>query len=492
MSGTASVDANDGSAVPSVILSAIHRRPRRMIRDGLRFCALEALVVGGMFAVTEAWLVPLLQTWLGAATAVIGLLTIIPQVAGIGLGPWSRAIIDWCGGNRQTALIMASVQVLCLLGLSVPLHAQSQSWAVPLAVTLIVVFGIVGVINAPAWIAWMGGLIPRPVMGRFTGWRNRLFHSSRLACAAAFAGIIHLLPLHESPWGLQLLLLLAAASRIASLAMLIRQPVPPNRPAMHGSVSQQRAIEQGGLWGFVRTMPRTVLGRSTMVWALLHLGVMIAGPFFASYMLSPVLGGGLGLGEQPFLFTALIYNSTIARLVTYPAAGRLVDLHGPAAVLRIAVVMIMLIPIGWVATSTLWIIMIFEVLSGIAWGLAESAVGPLLFSCDHDPQRRAQLVGWHQSVVLTCVVLGSGIGTLLVSAPWLPVLTGSSFHTLFLISMLARIPAVILAIRLLPRLRDLPQDLEGHGQLWRLIPGAGVTLTVGRGLGGVFRRTEGE
>lgn len=474
------------------VLRAVDRRPPRMIRDGLRFCGLEALVVGGMFAVTEAWLVPLLQTWLGAAAAVIGLLTVIPQLAGIGLGPWSKGIIALCGGNRLTAIIAAIVQVGCLVGLSVPLHAHAQPWAVPLAATLIILFGLVGVIAAPAWIAWMGGLIPRPLMGRFTGLRNRLFHSSRLACAAAFAGIIYLLPLKDGPWGLQLLLLLAAASRMTSLVMLCRQPEPPERPFLRGAISQQHVIEAGGLRGFICNMPRSLLGRWTLVWGLLHLGVMIAGPFFASYMLTPLVGGGLGLGDHPFLFTALIYISTVSRLITYPAAGKLVDLHGPAAVLRVAVVLITLIPIGWVMSSSLWVLMCFEVLSGIAWGLAESAVGPLLFSCDRDPQRRAQLVGWHQSVVLTFIVVGSGIGTLLVSAPWLPVITGSSFHTLFLMSMVMRIPAVILALRLLPRLKDLPHDHEGHGQLWRLIPGAGVTLTVSRGLGGVFRRTEGE
>ena len=71
-----------------------------------------------------------------------------------------------------------------------------------------------------------------------------------------------------------------------------------------------------------------------------------------------------------------------------------------------------------------------------------------------------------------------------------------------------------MAIRLLPPLRELPHDTDGHGELWRLIPGAGLTTTVGRGLGGFsagcssgaqlalttvgrglggfFRRTEGE
>jgi hypothetical protein len=51
---------------------------------------------------------------------------------------------------------------------------------------------------------------------------------------------------------------------------------------------------------------------------------------------------------------------------------------------------------------------------------------------------------------------------------------------------------VILALRLLPSLREVPADLAEHVGMWRLIPGAGLTVTVSRGLGGFFRRTEGE
>ena len=195
-----------------------------MLREGLRCGVLEALVVGGMFAATETWLVPLLVQRLGAAASVIGLLTIIPQLTGIGLGPLSRRIIDLLGGNKRASLTTGSIQIGCLTLLSVPLHASGQSWAVPTATGLIIVFGAVGAIGGPSWIAWMGGLIPRSVQGRFTGRRNRVFHASRLGCAAAFAGLIHFLPIAESPWGLQAILLLATLSRIASVRTVVSTP----------------------------------------------------------------------------------------------------------------------------------------------------------------------------------------------------------------------------------------------------------------------------
>ncbi len=467
-------------------------RPRDAIRAGLRIGAIEAFVAGGMFACTETWLIPILQTHLGAAAFVIGLLTIVPQLAGISLGPFTRVIVAWLGGNKRASYITSIMQVVLLAGLSLPLHAQGEVWAVPVGATMVILFGIVGAVGGAGWLAWMGSLIPRSLQGRYTGKRNRLFHSSRLSCAALFALIIHFLPLAHTIAGLQTILILAALSRAFSTYLLICQVEPPARPHLPEGSAHALPVEHPGFWHFLTHLTATPFGTWTMVWGALHLGVMISGPFFASYMLATPNGGGLGLGDSPFTFTLLIYTSTIARLVTYPVAGRLVDHHGPTAILRIAVMLIFLIPIGWMASSTLWVIIVFEILSGVGWCLAEISVGPLLFSCHRDPQQRTRMIGWHQSVVMACILIGSSIGTVLIDAPWLPTMTGSQYHTLFLISMLMRIPAVILALRLLPSLREVPADLAEHVGLWRLIPGAGLTITVGRGLGGFFRRTEGE
>ncbi len=467
------------------------RRPVGMVREGLRLGVVEAIVVGAMFAASEAWLVPLLVHRLGAAASIVGLLAIVPQLSGIGIGQLSRQLIALLGGNKRTAILVAAIQAGCMAALSIPLQCSSAPWSVPLATGLILTFGVVGTLGGPAWISWMGGLIPRSLQGRYSSRRTRMFHASRLACAAIFAGIIHLLPLAESPWGMQLILIAATISRIVSVLVQRRQAEPVPRPAAdHGNPSGEPIPANFRV--FLVNLPWTPIGRWTLVWGLLHFGVMIAGPFFSPYMLAATGRGGLGLGDSPYLYTLLIYTSTVVRLITYPIAGRLVDLHSAPAVLRLAVIIITIIPLGWLAGMNLWLIVAFEILSGIGWSLAEVSIGPLLFSCHRDPAMRARLVGWHQSVVMTGIVLGSGLGTLLVDAPWLPALTGSTFHTLFLLSMLLRLPAVIAAVRLLPRLKEIPHGTHNEGELWRLIPGAGMTVTVGRGLGGFFRRTEGE
>ena len=162
--------------------------------------------------------------------------------------------------------------------------------------------------------------------------------------------------------------------------------------------------------------------------------------------------------------------------------------------LRAAVAGITVIPLFWAMTTQIWVILIAEVISGLCWCSAEIAVGVLLFSCHRDPNERSRLIGYHQSVVNFVAVFGAIGGSVLLAGhgdgtPLLPAIGGSSFHTLFILSTLMRLPALVLAVRLLPGLRELRAD-ESAG-LWRLLPGTSLVLTAGRGLMGFFRRPEG-
>jgi MFS family permease len=240
-------------------------------------------------------------------------------------------------------------------------------------------------------------------------------------------------------------------------------------------------------------MPGTPLGRWTLVWAALHFGVMLAGPYFATYMLSRQ-PDGLHLEAGGYAYMALIYTAVVVRLLAYPLVGRLVDLFGPGAVLRAAVAGITMIPLAWALTTQIWLIVAAEVVSGLCWCSAEISVGVLLFSCHRDPAERSRLIGYHQSAVNFVAAMGAIAGSVLLAGhgdgrALLPALGDSPFHTLFILSTLLRLPALVLAVRLLPGLRGLRAG-ESAG-LWRMLPGTGLVLTAGRGLMGFFRRPEG-
>ncbi|MBA3687128.1 MAG: MFS transporter, partial [Planctomycetes bacterium] len=241
------------------------------------------------------------------------------------------------------------------------------------------------------------------------------------------------------------------------------------------------AAERGrGFIEFLRSIHRTDLGRWTLVWAILHAGTMLAGPYFAPYMLAKPEEGGLGL--TPVGYTVLVFTAQVVRMLMFPLAGRLVDHYGPSAMLRVAIAGIVVLPLGWALSTSFTVLIIAEICSGLAWCTAECAVGVLLLGCTNDPQDRARMIGYHQAVCCIVIVFTSTIGGQLLHI--LPPLDGSAFRALFIVSLFARIPALLLAIRFLPELKD-PEKLQG---LWRLIPGLQPTITLSKGLVRAFRR----
>lgn len=452
------------------------------VRRGLYYAMIEGTVVAGMIVAMEAWMVPLLQTSLHAAAFVIGLLTLIPQTGMIVLSPFTRQIIERMGGAKRAAILACWWQVALIALLSLPLHHPGQPWAVPAGVALVCAFGLTGVFGGPAWVAWISGFVPRMVSGRYQARRLRLFNIAKLGFAGAFALIAHLLPLASTAWGLQLILVIAVASRLASIWCLERQPDIAPAGQRQPPLSQRSAEAATGLGGFLRTIAATDIGRWTLVWASFQGGVMVAGPFFASYMIADPAAGGLGL--EPFAYSLLLYTSVVSRILFYPVVGRMVDLYGPRAVLRASFLAIFVLPLAWSLTGSLPILLLNEVLAGAAWAGAEIAIGALMFASHPDPVRRAELIGYFNTVSAACIALGTLLGTLLIDL--VPPILGSPYHTIFLLSMALRIPGVALALRWLPSLRPIGPDEGRH--LVQALPGVELVSSFGRGLAGLFRR----
>ena len=458
------------------------------VRSSLMAALLEAAVVGGMFACLEAWIVPLLQGRLGAAAAIIGALAMLPQLISILVGPVSGRLIRWLGGPRHVAIHHGWVQVMGFGLLQIPLYLASDGhppgWAVAFAVTVVALMNGVGAaLGGPAWMAYFGGLVPHRVMGRYTSHRNRIFHISRLAFAGLFMVVMSTFPITESITGMQIVLAAAMCSRFGSVLLQFRQIEPKIRPALPSSRSQILMNQSGGFLHFLTHLTSTPFGRFTLVWSLFQAGMMVAAPYYATYLVAKHSAGGLDLGGQAVLYSVLIYTNTITRLLCLPSAGALVDRCGSQVVFKRAILILTVIPLGWAAAAAFdvaWPILVIEVLSGFGWALADASVGPQLFRCHTDPQQRAHLISWHSTVFNACCLAGTGLGMLLLAFPMSGV---SPYLVLFLTTLVLRFPAVILAQRLLPAQEP---ESERTTALWRLIPGVDASLTFGRSLIGRF------
>jgi MFS family permease len=449
------------------------------LQRGLILAVIECAVCGAMLAAMENWLVPVLQLRLHASPFLIGLMAQIPFFGLALLGPVTGVLIRRMGGNKKASIITAAIQVVCLFGFIFPVQHSDAPWALPVAAICLIGFGCAGAINGTSWFSWMSDLIPRRIRGRYWGNRAQIMILAKLLFALGFAFIIRALPMQTQTLGIVTIFALAAISRLISVALLRMQHERIVVQAVSPTPLSARHLHSGGIIAFLRTSHRTDLGRWTLIWSVLMFGVCIAGPFFQVYMLS-AMPIGLDLGDKPLLFTVLVQMRWITSVMSFAFAGRLIDLFGAAPLLRISIIGATLVPFVWACTSNIPILIVAEIFSGIVWGTAECALYVLLLSCSTSPDR-ARLIGFHSTVVAYATILGTAVGGSLLK--YLPDLTGSHFHSLFLLSGILRVPAIFLAVVYLP----VQSGLRIWPEIWRQFPGVQPTISASRRIVRFFR-----
>ena len=450
-----------GSMVVPESDSDRQRRPPGLARQGMAISLVEGLLVAGMFSFLEQWLVPLLQNRLGnddpdIARHIALALTTIPVLGSVVMGLAMDRVIRFLGGSRRAVIIAAWVQIAALLLLTLPLLFPGSPWSLPLALALGCCINLVGYFSQPGWFTWMSELVPARMQGRYFGLRNRAFHFARIVFILIYAGIIHYFPVGTDAAGgigLLLVVLCAAIFRIASTLTLMRQPVPPSLDANRGKVGEvtpTTGTSIAGLCSFLRSMPHTAFGRWTLMWSAMMFGVWITGPFIATYLTRSVERGGLGLVERPLLFAAILQVGSLVRLVTFPIMGRLVDRFGAIAVLRVALVGVSTVTVGWALITDPRLLVLNEVFAALCWCGAETAVQVLLMSCHSEAAERPRLMGYYQMASGLAVVLASLVGTAILEL--LPPLDGSVFRSLFVVGLCVRIPVALIALKVLGHL----------------------------------------
>ena len=472
--------------------SGVHPRPH-FRRRALLITTWEGVVAGAMFAVTNNWFAPLLLKHLGAPDVLNAWLSVVPQALGLLVLPFIGSIAPRLGGNRRLAIGASLLLTALLLALQVPIHlghpagAPVAGWALACAFALVTAFSVVMTLNGPAWVAWIGGLVPRRIMGAYTTRRAQYFMLVLLTTGLLYNLLAKFLPIAAGPWGLSIIFACAAFSRIGSTLLLLRTPELAPRPrATRSAVTASQGSD--GFFAFVRALPSNPTGKLLLIMGWVWVGAMMCGPYFAPYALRPLSEGGMALAPESTAYW-LVMNANIAfRVLMLPVAGRLVDLIGPSAAIRMALLGITLIPVWWM-TGTWPLIVLGEAVSGICWSLADAAMGVLLFSCSTDPQRRTRLVGYFQAVTFAAQLIGTLIGMTLMSYGWLPPFTASDYVGLFLVSLIIRLLPLGLSLRVLPPGRPLqPQERTALLREFLLI---GPISDLGRTVrGAIWRRAD--
>ncbi len=271
-----------------------------------------------------------------------GVLATIPFLGALVQLPASL-LLERYGGRKTVFLWCASIsRALWLVIAGLP-WLFPQAWQWPALLVTMLLSTVLANITAPAWMSWMGELVPGRIRGRY--------FSRRVQFGQAVGLVLSVLSGLALDWpGENRLLLrhiisglfaLAAVFGVADILMFIRVPDParaPSRPAL-GFLDLVRAPLADRNF-------RRVLGFSfTMTFATGFIGQ------FVWLFLFDVIGWGNSRANVLLLSIPLVVG-----MICYPFWGRLIDRFGSKPALIAAGLLVINGATGWVfITSENWV-----------------------------------------------------------------------------------------------------------------------------------------
>jgi MFS family permease len=373
---------------------------------------------------------------LGAGASLIGVLAAMGGlVAALSMWPGAafaektrqhKFIVLLTGGGigRFAFLILAAIPWIATGNLALGL------------VTLVAVLrGFFGSVAMPAWNAFVAEFVPERLRGRYFSSRNFARQLAGLGMTPLVGFLIYRIGGFE---GWQVAWLMAFVAGMVSSGFFLRIPKDACSP---GSESERRQRQPQG-------QPSALRDRN-FLWfvgasGLFNLFVMLAGPFFAVYLVQELGASTLWVG-----ITAAA--TPLGGIVAQPIIGKLNDRLGAKWLLVASGLTIPVLPWLWIIATEPWHIVFLNLLGGVLWAANLLATFNLVLAIA-PPDKRPSYSGLQQGAVFFASFLGPLAGGFLIS------LLG--FHFIFFLSGAGRVVATILLWRLVSR--DVPKAARGE------------------------------
>ena len=373
---------------------------------------------------------------MNATTAQIGLLSSVPNFT-MSLVQLATPTLSERAGSRK-GFILPVVFINALMWLPILLipyvFHSNQVWWLILFQTLVTAFDSM---SNPPWGSMMADLVQRELRGRFFGNRNRIMGLVSMLFSFTAGGILQLFT-GNTNLAFSIIFAGAIVSRLASLYFLsqMNEPLfPTTDKKKHDSLLK---ISRGLL--------STNIGKFIVYCSLINLTTLIAGPFFTPYMLR----------ELKFNYITYTIINSVATLTTLGFMtwwGRRTDRAGSIKILKLTSFMIPLVPIMWLISGNFYWIILAQILSGFAWSGFQLSSN--IFIYDASPQdNRTRFIALYNALTFMGISIGSLAGGFI--APHLPLIKGSYFLSIFLLSGLLRLVVVFLFLNRISEVRDVP------------------------------------
>ena len=360
-----------------------------------------------------------------------------------------RKALILIGGVGQAALWLP------LLALPVLFPAQAP-W---LLIACTVAYWGMGHFAIPAWNSLITDLVEPNQRGAYFGHRARVMIVTSFSALCLAGLMLHLAEEWEQPWtGFAVLFLLAAGARGVSTWYLAR---------IDESAASATCEAEFRLWDFLRHERGSNFKRFLVFSGLMHVCVLIAGPYFVIYML------------QDLRFTYLQYSAWLAvgmlgKFVTLKPWGRIGDRFGNKKVLVATGLLVPFLPMLYIVSANYYYLLAVNFAGGVIWAGLSLGLQNYVFDAV-PPEDRAKGVAVWNTVNAAGWFLGAMLGSWLarvvpseISLPGLHRSLVSNLPVVFFISGILRLVVSLSLLRTFHETRGV--EPISHRELFFELP----------------------
>jgi len=384
-----------------------------------------------MIGLGEAYLGAFVLT-MGFSERASGLLVTLPTLIGSVLQLAAGFCAQLFRSQKAWVMVSATIQGTALVLLSL----LSWGWKIsPLpkdttVFLLISAYWTFGLAAGPSWSSWIGSIVPDDRRTQFFAYRTRVaqFFTVLGLLVAGLALETQSSASHKLPI-FALLFFASGVCRYISVGFLAKHPESLVRPTM-----DVRALFKQSFWTWLGEKRSLVIITFLFV---TQLATNVSGPFFNAYMLKQ-----LALDYHDYMI--LISTAFVARVVAGGFLQKMAHTLGSTTLTHLGALLIVPLPLLWTTTDNFACLILFQAITGFAWGCHELGV-TLLMLDKHSHRERLSLLTITQLLNACAMFLGSWVGYMLLGAG---TPTGADYARIFMLSSLLRLLPVLVLQKL--------------------------------------------
>lgn len=390
-----------------------------MLRKNLRFSIIEGSWFALMFGLGENYL-SAMAVYLGFSALQISILNSLPQLIGAFIQLGTDAITKLFKSTKSFVVNLSILQSILWVVLIIIINASTSYY--PILIWSIVYYSVSSIIG-PAWISWMGYLVPLRIRSNYHANRNRIIHFI-IFVSILFGGIILRVYEHNMIFAFSLMFSIGAFGRIISSYYLSKKNTIETTPST-------LKINYRKLFSDKRKL--TFISYNTFI----HFSVMFLGPLFSIYILRT-------MELSYFVLTLCMVSWWLGNVFSSRTWGRLGKLKGNLFLLKISTILMCVLPAFWISVyyfgpnGRIIVSLIINLLAGISF----SAFGLASFNIIYELCSEDDVIKF--SALTNClkgvgIFLGSLLAGLIVDSSYLITLLQDFNFTTIQLSMLISI-----------------------------------------------------